>query len=169
MNLMNRMMSYENSNKLNIDGTGKVCNCEKCESIENQIIEYSALTEKEIEQIIKERYSDKDEKTKTFIRKALRKHGDRYDYSNVVYVNAKSKIEIICRIEGHESFSQIPNDHLNGSGCKFCSIEKRSMLKTSTLNELIEKANKVHGNGRYDYGQYGFCLWLVFPSYENIS
>ena len=72
MNLMNRTMSYENSNKLNIDGTEKVCNCEKCKSIENQIVEYSSLSKEEIEQIIEERYSNKDEKTKTFIRKALR-------------------------------------------------------------------------------------------------
>ena len=153
MNLMNRTMSYENSNKLNIDGTEKVCNCEKCKSIENQIVEYSSLSKEEIEQIIEERYSNKDEKTKTFIRKALRKHGDRYDYSKTIYTKALEKVKIICRVEGHESFLQTPNSHLNGSGCKFCSIEKRSMLKTSTLNEFIEKANKVHGYGRYDYSK----------------
>ena len=81
MNLLNRMMSYDKTKNEN----QKSCNCKEYVSaenveLENQIIEYPKLSEEEIEQIISERYSDKDEKTKTFIRKALRKHGDRYDW-----------------------------------------------------------------------------------------
>ena len=153
MNSLTRIMSYDKT-KLNQEN----CNCDECVSVENaelknQIIEYPKLSEEEIEKIIFERYSDKDEKTKTFIRKALRKHGDRYDYSNVIYMKAHGKVEIICRVEGHESFLQTPNSHLNGNGCKFCSIEKRSTLKTLTLDEFIEKANKVHGYRRYDYSK----------------
>ena len=72
--------------------------------MDNQIIEYPKLSEEEIEQIINERYFNKNEKTKTFIRKALRKHGDRYDYSNVVYMKSDVDVEIICRVEGHEPF-----------------------------------------------------------------
>lgn len=69
------------------------CNCTDylMNKVENRFIEYPPLSEEEIEQIIKERYDYKDEKTKTFIKKALRVHGDRYDYSNVVYVKAKEK------------------------------------------------------------------------------
>ena len=152
MNLMNRMMSYDKT-KLNQE-----CNCDECVSVENaelknQTVEYPKLSEEEIEQIIDERYSDKDEKTKTFIRKALRKHGDRYDYSNVIYIKAKEYVEIICKVEGHKPFPQTPNNHLNGNGCKVCSIEKRANDLRLTTEEFIEKANEVHGEGRYDYSE----------------
>lgn len=149
MNLLNQIMSYE---KIKND-TQENCNCSECISIEtlnsnNQIIEYPKLSEEEIEKIISERYSYKDEKTKKFISKALRIHGDKYDYSNVIYLKSKEKVEIICRVEGHKPFPQRPNDHLRGKGCKICGGTKKL-----TLEEFIEKANEVHGIGRYDYSK----------------
>ena len=156
MNLLNRIMSYDKT-KLNQEN----CNCEECVSSEtvkseNQIVEYPKLSEDEIEQIIFERYSDKDDKTKTFIRKALRKHGDRYDYSNVIYVNAKIDVEIICRVEGHEPFEQSPDSHLRGRGCKKCATDKLANKRRMTTEEFIEESNKVHGEGRYDYSEVNY-------------
>lgn len=77
MNSLTRIMSYD---KIKVNQE----NCISSENVklENQI-NYYPLSEEEIERIILERYLDKDEKTKTFIRKALQKHGDRYDYSIV--------------------------------------------------------------------------------------
>lgn len=153
MNLMNRMMSYDKT-KINQEN----CNCKKCVSAENvdlknQIVEYPKLSEEEIEQIINERYFNKDDKTKTFIRKALRKHGNRYDYSNVIYVKAKIDVEIICRVEGHKPFPQKPSNHLSGKGCKLCgNIKCHEKLKL-TLEEFIEKSNMIHDKGRYDYSK----------------
>ena len=95
MNLLNRMMSYEKTKCTNQEN----CNCEECipsneETIKNQALkEYPSLSEEEIEQIINERYFYKDEKTKEFIRDALRVHGDRYDYSESIYTKFKSKIK----------------------------------------------------------------------------
>ena len=66
MNLMNQMMSSESNPKLNINGTVKGCECEECipsneEIIKNQALkEYPSLSEKEIEEIINERYFYKD-------------------------------------------------------------------------------------------------------------
>lgn len=89
MNSLTRIMSYDKT-KVNQES----CNCEECTTVEveNQIFEYPPLSDEEIEQIINERYLDKDKKTKTFIRKALRKHGNKYDYSNVIYVKLKLEI-----------------------------------------------------------------------------
>ena len=50
-------------------------------------------------------------KTTCFISKAIKIHGDRYDYSNVNYINAKTKINIICKIHGE--FEQTPSKHLS--------------------------------------------------------
>jgi hypothetical protein len=40
------------------------------------------------------------EKTNTFIEKAIEIHNNRYDYSKVDYVNAKTKVCIICPEHG---------------------------------------------------------------------
>ena len=145
MNSLTRIMSYDILKTNQED-----CNCEECVSVktvENQIIEYPKLLEEEIEQIINERYSNKDEKTKTFIRKALRKHGDRYDYSNVVYVRTDEKVEIICRVKGHEPFPQTPSAHKQGQGCPTCKGGVRL-----NKEEFIKRARKIHGN-KYDYSK----------------
>lgn len=57
--------------------------------------------------------------TEAFIAKARKVHGESYDYSKVEYHTAREKVEIICR-ECDVSFMQIPNSHLNGSGCPHC-------------------------------------------------
>lgn len=54
----------------------------------------------------------------SFIEKARAVHGDLYDYTNVEYVNAKTKVSIACA--NHGAFGQTPNDHLNGKGCPSC-------------------------------------------------
>ena len=56
-----------------------------------------------------------------FIEKARGKHGDRYDYSQVRYVNAATKITIIC--PRHGAFEQQPNNHLRKAGCPECAKE----------------------------------------------
>jgi len=76
-------------------------------------------------------------------------HSDRYDYSLVEYKNNKTKVKIICN--KHGVFEQIPSDHLNGSGCKKCSILNKPQCTTSmSFDYFLKKANKVHDN-RFDY------------------
>jgi len=58
-----------------------------------------------------------------FIKKAQKKHGNRYDYSETIYEDARTKITIGCRIHGN--FSQTANSHLCGSGCPECAKLKR--------------------------------------------
>lgn len=56
----------------------------------------------------------------TFLSKAAAVWGDRWDYSNVVYTNNNTPIEIIC--SEHGSFTQPPKTHLRGAiGCPECS------------------------------------------------
>ena len=148
MNSLTRIMSYDKTKIKNQEN----CNCEECVSVENaelknQTVEYPKLSEEEIEKIISERYSDKDEKTKTFIRKALGKHGDRYDYSNVIYIKATVNVEIICRVEGHKPFPQKPSNHLQGQGCLICGGKQKL-----TTEEFIKRAKEIHGD-KYDYSK----------------
>ncbi|MFW6226147.1 MAG: hypothetical protein ACOC3V_04245 [bacterium] len=81
--------------------------------------------------------------TEEFIKKAEKIHYNTYDYSNVRYINNKTKVNIICTIHG--SFFQKPNTHLNGHGCPYCSG-----VKKLTNEEFIKRANVIHDNF-YDY------------------
>lgn len=54
-----------------------------------------------------------------FITKAKEIHGDKYDYSKVVYKNSKTKVTILCKECGNE-FEMKPNNHLNGQNCPNC-------------------------------------------------
>lgn len=58
--------------------------------------------------------------TLTFIEKAKKVHGDKYDYSNVKYSSVNDKVQIICPIHGE--FDQKPSNHLSGNGCPICGI-----------------------------------------------
>ena len=84
-------------------------------------------------------------KTDLFITKATKIHGDRYDYSKVDYVNAKTKVVILCRVHGE--FTQTPSNHLSNFNCQKCS----NNFKLNTQS-FIEKANQIHEN-RYDYSK----------------
>ena len=81
--------------------------------------------------------------TESFIKDAVKTHGEKYDYSNVIYRNNKTKVEIICSVHG--PFLQKPNNHLIGQGCPDCSGKKRK-----TIEQFIKEARNIHGN-LYDY------------------
>jgi very-short-patch-repair endonuclease len=86
--------------------------------------------------------------TEEFIELAKEIHGDKYDYSNVIYKTAKEKIIITCKIHG--DFEQIPDCHLRGNGCDKCAWVIRIDKKKYTKDEFLEKAIEIHGD-RYDY------------------
>jgi len=86
--------------------------------------------------------------TEEFIQEAKKVHANRYDYTEVIYRNSQSKIDIIC--PDHGSFSQTPDAHKAGSGCPKCGKARRSKRASKTTDEFIREAEKVHAS-RYDY------------------
>ena len=88
--------------------------------------------------------------TEQFIIEAKQIHGDRYDYSKVVYTGKDNKIIIYCKIHGE--FEQRPNSHLRGMNCKKCSVLEGSAKQRSNNEEFIKKAREMHGD-RYDYSK----------------
>jgi hypothetical protein len=93
--------------------------------------------------------------TEEFIQKARKKHGGRYDYSQVRYVGVKTNVSIICRKNGHGSFQQRPNGHLGGAGCPECWEERRGQSLRLSHEEFIERAKERHGS-RYDYSKVAY-------------
>lgn len=84
--------------------------------------------------------------TEAWIAKARLKHGDKYDYDKVIYVNNRTKVKIIC--PEHGEFEQIAKSHeLRGAGCLNCSGHN-----IPTTEEWIIEAIKKHGD-KYDYSK----------------
>ena len=80
-----------------------------------------------------------------FIKRARERHGNKYDYSKAEYINADSKVCIIC--PKHGEFWQRVSDHIRGCGCPECSGVKRN-----TLEGFIEKSRRLYGD-KYDYSK----------------
>ena len=83
--------------------------------------------------------------TDEFVERARKAHGDKFDYSEVRYVNAHTKCDIVCKTHG--VFQQGPHNHLAGNGCPACVGNVKS-----TTAEFIEKAKNLHGD-RFDYAK----------------
>jgi very-short-patch-repair endonuclease len=71
--------------------------------------------------------------TEEFIERANQIHNYRYDYSKINYLNAKTKVKIICK--EHGEFEQKPKIHLNGSGCSKCNSSKGELQITKFLEQ----------------------------------
>lgn len=75
-------------------------------------------------------------------------HGNKYNYTDIVFTKTTDKITILCPEHGY--FEQTPHAHLKGQGCPKCGLSKRINSKTSNTKEFIKKAKEVHGE-KYDY------------------
>ena len=93
------------------------------------------------------------DKTKEFIEKAIKIHGDKYDYSKVEYKKASEKVIIICKIHGE--FLQTTGNHLYGYNCKKCSKEETSNKQKYTTEDFINKSKIIHGD-KYDYSKVNY-------------
>ena len=79
-----------------------------------------------------------------FVRRARIVHGDRYDYSKVVYVATNKKVRIVCRVHGE--FLQTPHSHVVlGQNCPMCAAMEGGLKRMGDNNvmrkpEIKEKA-----------------------------
>lgn len=76
-----------------------------------------------------------------FIEDAIKVHGNKYNYSEVNYINNETPVSIIC--PNHGKFEQPPRVHIfKKSGCKEC--------KRVRFPEIINRSKSKHNNF-YDY------------------
>lgn len=90
----------------------------------------------------------------TFIEKARKVHGNKYDYSKTEYKGCRNLIKIIC--SKHGEFLQTPFKHLQGHGCPCCN--------ESHLERDVRGALEKNGI-RYEYQ----CNKKRFPWLEKQS
>lgn len=91
---------------------------------------------------------DKFSLTKTeFVRKARKRHGTKFIYLGD-YVNSRTPLLIKCKQHGR--YLQKPIDHLKGTGCPQCGLDKIKIVNLSNHDEFVRKARAVHGS-QYRY------------------
>lgn len=105
-----------------------------------------------------------------FILEAKKIHGDKYDYSKVVYSGNKKPVEIIC--PKHGSFWQKPNSHTSSKyGCKLCNDSKGEVkisliLKKHGIN-YIREYKIDHYHYRYDFFLPDFNTFIEFNGIQH--
>lgn len=84
-----------------------------------------------------------------------------YDYSLADYINAKTKVKIICSVHG--IFELAPDKHLRGRGCPKCGLPKKY-----TFEQIIVKAHITHNN-KYIYKELrNKILYILCPVHNEI-
>lgn len=85
--------------------------------------------------------------TEQFVLASQKIHNNKFDYSKTVLVKRTAKVTITC--PEHGDFEQLAIGHLEGrNGCGDCSGQKRI-----TRDGFIERSEKEHGKGAYDYSK----------------
>lgn len=96
--------------------------------------------------------------TEQFIQDAIKVHGDKFDYSEVNYINATTKVKIKCK--NNHYFLLRPSDHTNlGIGCAKCSYSNNGKHNKYTINQLFDLLSNK-------YPDYEF---IIDDNYKNIS
>lgn len=88
--------------------------------------------------------------TEEYIKKAKKKHGNKYDYSKTIVQQRTTKIKVICR--KHGEFLTCKSAHLKGVGCKKCANEYNT--GTYKFTEWFRQAEK---SKNFD----GFKVYLI--------
>ena len=87
-------------------------------------------------------------------------HEGKYDYSKVNYVNASTKVCIICPIHGE--FWQTPPNHMNGANCPHCNSDNKSKMEEN-IHILLEQHNIKHERQKtFQWLKYKRNLFLDF-------
>ena len=87
-------------------------------------------------------------------------HGDKYDYSKVVYKGIKTNVTIIC--QDHGEFEQMSQKHWTGQGCPKCAQGVRNSSITKGTEYFIKLSKSIHSDKYiYDKVDYISCRHSV--------
>lgn len=120
------------------------CGCEECKKIKYKLIGQKKLIG-----------------TEKFIERSKEIHGDKYDYSEVKYVNGQTKVKIFCK-KHKEFFWQIPNSHLQGMGCERCGREEVGRQNKCSKESILKRLIDLYGE-EYDFSKIDFSVNFHTP------
>lgn len=102
-----------------------------------------------------------------FENKAKEVHGNRYDYSKVIYKGCEHKVIIICDIHGE--FKQTPHNHLKGNNCEKCGRIQSSnnrITHSKGLNKGIVYCLKIKDLDNKYFYKIGFTKHSIEYRYS---
>lgn len=90
--------------------------------------------------------------TESFIHLSKQIHGEWFDYSNVIYKDSKTKVNLTCNICSH-NFDQKPSINLSGKGCPNCWIHRNRLPKYNSRTSLknIKEKCEIHFGETLDF------------------
>lgn len=80
--------------------------------------------------------------TSSFVEKAKKTHGNRYDYRLVNYINSREKVTIICK--QHGIFEQRPDHHVCGNDCPACMNSLNESKKLIVIDDFLNTSNVTY-------------------------
>jgi hypothetical protein len=93
-----------------------------------------------------------------FVEEANLVHDNKFDYSKTNYTKANTKVIITCPVHG--DFTQTPNSHLRGSGCRNCTESKGEKAIAKFLTK-----NNIHFERQYKFPDCRNIFELPFDFY----
>ena len=87
--------------------------------------------------------------TQKFIEDSIKVHGNKYDYSLVEYIGAKTKVKIVFK---NKIYEQVPTLHLNGY-----EPENIHLAVRKTTETFIREASLIHSN-KFDYSKVNYTI-----------
>lgn len=100
-----------------------------------------------------------------FLNSIFEVHGDTYDYSKTIYVNAKSDIIITCKIHG--DFPQKASNHLWGKGCPKCAHKKVGKINGENPTGWTAKEWKTKAERSKNFENYKVYIIRCFNETES--
>jgi len=102
--------------------------------------------------------------TNTFIKRAIKKHGDAYDYSKTVFTGMHKPIIVICNKHNEEFIQSKAQNHLeNEFNCPTCLQNRYNEHQKSrrvSIDEANERIKEIHGD---------FIEVIDFKNYVNVE
>lgn len=94
--------------------------------------------------------------TEQFIERARAKHGDKYDYSRVEYIDTNTPVIIGCPVHGWRE--QKPCIHLITNGCRLCGLDVKNKkigdAHRKQTDFFIQRAKELHEGIDYSMSEY---------------
>lgn len=75
-------------------------------------------------------------------------HGDKYDYSKIVYITNKIPVEVVCHTHG--SFFAEPRNLLSGRGCRKCYEGTVTSTNSDTIDTFETALVEKYGDGKFN-------------------
>lgn len=77
------------------------------------------------------------QKEDLFRYKARKKHNNKYDYGDFVYVNGRQKVPVLCPVHGR--FLTKIESHLSGNGCAQCKRDNASFSRKKWIDRFKDR------------------------------